>query len=47
MGGNCSLIKNLMVEFEDIGSVLLFNEIKEIVRWVIVDIVVVFDEEIW
>lgn len=45
-GGNCSLIKNLMAEFEDTGSVLLPNEIKETVRRVIVDTVVVSDEEI-
>lgn len=41
-GGNCSLIKNLMAEFEDTGGVLLPNEIKEAVRRVMV----VSDEEI-
>lgn len=45
-GGNCSLIKNLMAEFEDTGSVLLPNEIKEAVRRVTVDTVVVSDDEI-
>lgn len=46
IGGDCKLIKKLMIEFEEIGNVMVFKEIIEVLQKVVVDMFVVIDDVI-
>lgn len=46
IGGDCKLIKKLMMEFEEIGNVMVFKEIIEVLQKVVVDMFVVIDDVI-